>query len=154
MNEPLVGTAFVSVNVVFVSALADVPHWMLTTQLNVSPRSLPGIVADSCWLTKFLPGPSVRTPVLRTKPLTPDPSVTVMRTLTKIVTVFDPLGPLLTPNFHVCTPLVFDRDSLWTKFICVRSGGAHVWHETGGVTLTVICVECVRLPLVPVTLIR
>lgn len=140
MKEPLVGTPLVSVNVVFVSAVADVPHWMLTVQLNVEPRSLPGSVMLSAWLTRFLPGPKVRTPLFSVNP-PEEPSVAVMRTFTKIVTVLDPLGPLLIPNFHVCVPPVFDSDSLWTQFIWVRSGGAHCGHVFWLTTLTVIVAE-------------
>lgn len=81
MKEPLVGTPFVSVKVVCVRAVCDVPHCMLTVQLNVSPKSLPGSVMLSCWLTRFLPGPRVRTPLFRVKPPA-EPSVAVMRTLT------------------------------------------------------------------------
>ncbi len=127
VKEPLDGTPVVSVNVVCVSAVGDVPHWMLTLQLNVDPRSALGKVMLSSWLTRFFPGPRVMTPELRVKP-PDDPSVPVILTLTYIVTVLDPPGPLLTPNFHVCTPPVFDRESLWVHWNCVRSGGAHVGH--------------------------
>ena len=111
MKEPLVGTLLVSVNVVFVRAVGDVPHWTLTLQLNVVPISLELNVSLSCRLTRFLPGPSVRTPVF-SGVVVNEPSVTVISTLTYIVTVLEPLGPLLIPNFHVCVPPVFDSESL------------------------------------------
>lgn len=71
-----------------------------------------------------------------------------------MVTLFEPPGPLLTPNFHVWVPPVFARDNLCTQFIWVMSGGAHPGHVTGEITLTVMVAEWVMLPLVPVTLTR
>ena len=81
MKDPLVGTPLVSVNVVCVRAVGDVPHWTLTVQLNVVPTWAALNVVLSCWPTKFLPGPSVRTPVFRVTGGN-EPSVIVIRTFT------------------------------------------------------------------------
>lgn len=81
MKEPLVGTLLVSVNVVCVRAVGDVPHWTLRVQLKVVPISPVLNVVLSTWLTRFLPGPSVRTPVFRVTGGN-EPSVIVIRTFT------------------------------------------------------------------------
>jgi len=99
--------------------------------------------------TKFFPGPRVRTPVFSGRVLN-EPSVMVMRTFTKMVTLFEPPGPLLTPNFHVCVPPVFARDSLWVHCIWVMSGGAHPTHVCW--TRKEAVVLWLRPGLVPVTL--
>ena len=69
-----------------------------------------------------------------------------------MVTVFEPPGPLLTPNFHVCTPPVFDSDSLWLQFIWVMSGGAHEGQVDTCETLKEAPTLWARPGLVPVTL--
>lgn len=85
MKEPLVGTLVVSVNVlvngVCPRAVGDVPHWTLTVQLNVVPIWAALNVVLSCWPTKFLPGPNVRTPEFRVIGENV-PSVIVIRTFT------------------------------------------------------------------------
>src|SRR5215472_12485559 len=100
---------------------------MLMLQLNVVPSAAVVNVVLSDWLTRFFPGPSVSGPLLRTR-VPCEPSVMVILTLTKIVTVLDPAGPLLIPNFHVCTPPVLESESLWVQLTWVRSGGAHPAH--------------------------
>jgi hypothetical protein len=102
----------------------------------------------STWLTRFLPGPRVMTPELRVKP-PEDPSVAVILTLTKIVTLLDPDGPLLIPNFQVCVPPVLDIDSLWVQLNWVKSGGAIPCDLTLNETATLCCGSP---GLVPVTL--
>ena len=81
VKDPLVGTPLVSVKVVCVRAVGDVPHWMLTLQLNVVPISPVLNVVLSVWPTRFLPGPSVRTPEFRVMGENV-PSVIVIRTFT------------------------------------------------------------------------
>lgn len=69
-----------------------------------------------------------------------------------MVTVFEPAGPLLIPNFHVWVPPVFDIESLWVHCIWVTSGGAHDGQVDTWVTLNEAPTLWARPVLVPVTL--
>lgn len=152
MKEPLVGTPLFSV-LVFERSDGLVPHWITAVQVNVSPKSAPGNVKLSVMLTKFLLALSVMTPLLRVNPFTPVPSVAVICTFTKIVSLFG----FWTPNFHVCTPPVFESDSLWVHSIWLKLGSAHAvvvlsGHPVvGGPTVTGTVTVWESVPLVPVT---
>jgi len=107
VKEPLVGTPLFRV-LIFERSVGLVPHWITAFHVNVSPRSAAGRVKLSVMLTRFLLALSVMTPLFTVNPFTPVPSVAVICTLTKIVSLFG----FWTPNFHVCTPPTFDSDSL------------------------------------------
>ena len=153
MNEPLVGTPWLRV-LVFDRFVGVVPQLITAVHWNVSPMSLAGITTLRVCPVRFLPALRVRTGLVMVNPLTPEPSVPVIWTWTKIVSLL----LLSTPNFHVCTPPVLEIESLWTQFIWLKLGGTHVFglvlsgHPCCGfTTVTGTVVLCWRLPLTPVT---
>ena len=99
-----------------------VPQSITIWKVNVLPTSLFVNVCVSCCPTRFWPGPSWLTGVVRVKAI-PSPSTTLIWTSSKIVV----LGSVLrTPNFQVCWKLFLDSDSFCFQ-VAWLSWGALAW---------------------------